>query len=89
VVHQRPPKGQSLSVFLSTWLALKVSTRRSVMVISVPVRGLRPTRGRFSRTLSDRVILLCKPNDLNTNHWLATATRQPPLVLTFNLFATR
>src|SRR5438093_3769950 len=37
-------------VFLSTWLALKVSTRRPEMTISSPVCGFRPFRGRFSFT---------------------------------------
>jgi len=36
--------------FLSTWLGLKVSTRRAEMVISSPVCGFRPTREFFSRT---------------------------------------
>src|SRR5439155_1239305 len=37
-------------VFLSTWLALKVRTRRPEMTISSPVCGFRPLRGRFSFT---------------------------------------
>src|SRR5438067_7642448 len=37
-------------VFLSTWLALKVRTRRPEMTISSPVCGFRPLRGRSSFT---------------------------------------
>src|SRR5262245_21933364 len=38
------------SMFLSTWLGLKVSTRRALIGIGSPVCGLRPMRRFFSRT---------------------------------------
>src|SRR5262245_18821501 len=42
------PVPVSFIAFLRTWLALKESTRRPEIVISSPVCGLRPFRGRFS-----------------------------------------
>src|SRR5947208_2821367 len=39
----------SLSIDLRIWLALNVSTRRSVIVSGWPVCGLRPRRWRLSR----------------------------------------
>ena len=50
VWHEGLPLPQSLSAFFSTWLGLKVSTRRALMVISCPVCGLRPARAFLSRT---------------------------------------
>src|SRR5205823_11407280 len=52
-----------LSAFLSTWLGLKVKTRRAEMVISLPVCGFRPTRAFLSRTtkLPKPLILIFSP----------------------------
>src|SRR3990167_5567687 len=42
--------GYELTYFLKTWLGRNVTTRRGVIPISSPVRGLRPLREPLLRT---------------------------------------